>query len=46
MKTSHIKFGMFLLVIQIGLLAMTMTFHANMNRAAEQAGIEEIINGK
>lgn len=44
MTKAQIKFGFFLLAIQICLLAMTYGFHAGMNRAAEQAGLTTIIN--
>ena len=46
MSKAQIKFGCFLVVVQLCLLAMTIGFHQGMDRAAEQAGIAEIINGK
>ena len=43
MTAQHIKIGMVLLLAQIILLAMTMAFHAGMDRSAERAGISTII---
>ena len=46
MKISAVKFGIFLLAVQIAMLALTMGFHAGMDKAAEQAGIMDIIKNK
>lgn len=43
MSNQHIKFGLFLLAIQIVLLMVTMSFHSSMDRIAEKNGIAEII---
>ena len=46
MTKTQIKFGVFLLICQLCLLAMTYGFQYGMDRAAHQAGIAEIIRGK
>lgn len=44
MTSAQIKFGLFLVTVQILLLAVTMAFHAQMDASAERAGIANIIN--
>ena len=46
MTKTQIKFGVFLLICQLCLLAMTMGFHAGMDAQAERAGIADIIKGR
>ena len=43
MTAQQIKIGMALLAAQVILLAVTLGFHAGMDRAAETAGINTII---
>lgn len=40
---SKIKIGVTLLIAQIALLALTMSFHKAMDASAERAGISQII---
>ena len=43
MTSRHIRIGFCLLAIQIVLLAVTLGFHATMDRQAERSGISTII---
>ena len=43
MTSSHIRIGFCLLLAQIVLLALTMGFHGMMDRSAERAGLNAII---
>jgi len=45
MTNAQIKLGITLLIAQLLMLAMTMGFHAGMDRAAERAGLTNIIEG-
>lgn len=46
MTSAQVKCGLFLVAVQLCLLALTYGFNASMDRAAEQAGIAEIIKGE
>ena len=43
MNAQHIKIGCMLLLAQVILLGMTMSFHAGRDRSEESAGISQII---
>lgn len=43
MTNTQIKLGITLLLVQVALLALTMSFHTAMDRQAERAGIYTIL---